>query len=600
MKLKSKSAKTFHISLRFKLAFPVLFLVILMMFIVSFTTYHTVRDLVFERHQSRLQAIVEVFSETIKVPLILNNQQVLLANIEWMAKRPDVLEIRVEDASGITMGGNQPAYADLPPNVVKSEFLGVYVVDKDTVAVAVPITAHRRRLGRVLILFSQQGLDEELQEIFVERFVVAFIATLVISLIISGLTWLAIRPLFTLKQTVKEILAGDLSARARIHSFDEIGDLADAFNEMLARLIRSLDSLRGRTEALEESEEKYRLVVENAGDIIFTFDPDGKFILLNRGFSGYLLSDLKNQGLPAFLSLHTEESRKAFQEALDSVMYEHKPVDNLATTHVHHQTKAEISYLTNLTPVLDHEGELKMVQAVMRDVTELKRIELMKDSLIRDVAHELKTPTAKFEMAVTWFENEIKTHHELGKYKQVVDILKNNTDRLMRTISSIMDLTKIESGMQRLDLVVLDLNSVLQEVAKDLDAICEQKHLKLKLHLSAKPLMMKGDRDMLYRLFVNLIGNSVKFTEIGSIEMKSERIENKIRVAVTDSGIGIEKEELERIFERFVQKTASAMGIGVGLTISRDIVTLHQGKVWAESEGLGKGAVFKVEFPAQI
>lgn len=322
--------------------------------------------------------------------------------------------------------------------------------------------------------------------------------------------------------------------------------------------------------------------------------------LLNQGFSGCPREEFFARGLPLFLELHEKESRERFEETLKIVREEKRPVVNVATTHLHRTNHTEIFYQTNLTPVLDHEGRIKLIQGVMRDVTELRRIELMKESLIRDVAHELKTPTAKFEMVVNWLEKDVVKNKEAEKYKSIVDILKSNTDRLMRTITSILDLTKLESGMDRIVKTDLNLNEVLRQVAHDMEPICKQKKLALECELDDRPLPMKGDRDMLYRLFVNLIGNAVKFSDVGKITLKSVLEKDQITVSIDDPGIGIEPEDLDIIFERFVQKTASSMGIGVGLTICRDVAALHQGKIWAESAGLGKGAVFKVQFNQKI
>ena len=592
-----KTRRPFRISLRYKLAFPVLILVSALLLMLFQTTFRTVRAVVFERNESRLKAIAEVFVETIKVPLVLQNWQVLLANIEWMSQRPDVLGVRVEDVDGTLVGGK-----DSPKNgpsfyAMKKDFLGVQRVSQDVYAVAVPIREHEQRLGRVLILFSQKGFEDELKDIFMQRLMVAFILALFLAALIEGVTWVAIRPLFTLKKTAQQILLGDLTARARIFSFDEIQDLGEAFNEMVGRLARSLENLRSRTEALEESEEKYRLIVENASDIILTLTPEGEISLLNRDISGATREELFAEGLPLLLSLHGEESRKAFEEELARVCEIKQPVTNLPVTHLHRESQAEISYLINLTPVLGHDGHVKLIQCVLRDVTELRRIEIMKESLIRDVAHELKTPTAKFEMAVEWFEKEITKERQMDKYGQIIGILKNNTDRLMRTITSIMDLSKLESGMDTITKTNLDLNEVLQQVRQDMEPICKKKGLALECSLGPGPLRMRGDRDMLYRLFVNLITNATKFTEKGAIRLTSRKIEDRVLAAVTDTGMGIDAEDLEKIFDRFYQKTASSVGIGVGLTISRDIAVLHNGKIWAESEGLGKGARFQVEFP---
>lgn len=591
-----KTPRPFRVSLRYKLAFPVLILVSALLLMLFQTTFHTVRSVVFERNESRLKAIAEVFVETIKVPLVLQNWQVLFANIEWMAQRPDVLGVRVEETDGTLVGGKEGPKSVLFSEV-KKDFLGVRRVSQDTYAVVVPIREHGQSLGRVLILFSQKGFEDELKDIFMQRLMVAFILALFLAALIEGVTWIAIRPLFTLKKTAQQILMGDLTARARIYSFDEIQDLGEAFNEMVGRLARSLDNLRSRTEALEESEEKYRLIVENASDIILTLTPEGEISLLNRDISGATREELFAEGVALLLSLHDEASKKKFEEELAKVCDIKQPVTNLPVTHIHRENRAEISYLINLTPVVGHDGHVKLIQCVMRDVTELRRIEIMKESLIRDVAHELKTPTAKFEMAVEWFEKEIIKEKQVEKYGQIIGILKNNTDRLMRTITSIMDLSKLEAGMDTLLKTDLDLNEVLNQVRQDMSPICQKKGLKLECSLGHGPLRMKGDRDMLYRLFVNLITNASKFTEKGTILVTSRKIDDRIIASVTDTGMGIEADDLEKIFDRFYQKTASSVGIGVGLTISRDIAVLHNGKIWAESEGLGKGARFQVEFP---
>ncbi len=597
-----KKQTPFRISLRYKLSFPVLILVTLLLLLLFRTTFRTVRSLTLEHAENRLQTLAEVFAETVKVPLILKNQQVLLAHIEWLSNRPDVLEVRVEDSEGtlVSKGRNQAqtVYASLPQKESDKNFLGVKQKGPDTYLVAVPIRAHERRLGRVVIIFNQQGFEKELRDIFEQRLMVAFIMAFFLALLIAGVTWLAIRPLFNLKRTAQQILAGDLSARAHVDSFDEIQDVGEAFNEMVSRLATSLDHLRARTEALEESEAKYRLIVENASDIIFTMTPEGEISLLNREISGVVYDELLQGGVKFFLQMFLPEAREKFEEALEKVSQTKIPVTNLALEQEHKTTKAEISYLVNLTPMLDHDENIKLVQCVMRDVTELRRIEMMKDSLIRDVAHELKTPTAKFEMAVSWFEKELSKNSETEKYKDVLTILKSNTDRLMRTITSIMDLTKIESGMQQVVRVPMDLNEVLEQVRQDLEPLCKQKGLGLECKLPREKLMIQGDRDMLYRVFVNLIGNSVKFTQQGKILLTGSRKGSKILVTVTDTGPGIEEVFLEKIFERFVQKTASSLGIGVGLTISKDIILMHEGRIWAESEGLGKGASFKVELPS--
>lgn len=598
---KQRSVKIpFRISLRYKLALPVLILVIFLLSLLFRTTFRTVRAVVMERNQTRLQSIAEVFAESIKVPLLLRNQEVLLANIQWMSQRPEVREVRVEDSEGIVIGGGADPSTMTLLSSLEKDFYGVRHFAGDTYAAVAPIQNEDEKIGRVQILFSQEGFEAELRYLFVQRLMLAFTMGLMLAGMISLLTWLAIRPIFNLKKTAQQILAGDLTARAQIFSFDEIQDLADAFNEMVERLAKSLDNLRTRTEALEESEEKYRHIVESSTDIIFTLTPEGELALVNKDISGHNREELIMEGMWLFLKLLTPESRARFDEALERVCQTKQSMINLSVEHVHKENQKPIFYLLNLTPMMDHEGNVKFIQGVMRDVTELRRIEMMKDSLIRDVAHELKTPTAKFEMALEWFGKELEKNNEKGKYDQILTIMKTNAQRLMRTIVSIMDMTKLESGMSKAMFEMLDIHEVLQMVFQDMEPLCAQKGLKLEKDFAGQPLKMRGDRDMLYRLFVNIIGNATKFTEAGSIKIKTQKSLGNIAIAISDTGIGLEKGDQEKIFERFYQKTAASVGIGVGLAISRDIVRRHNGRIWVESEGAGKGSIFKVEFPVEV
>ena len=406
------------------------------------------------------------------------------------------------------------------------------------------------------------------------------------------------RPLTALQRTARNILAGDLEARADIHSADEIQELGEAFNKVVSRLVQSFEHLRARTQALEESEEKFRSIVNNVSDIIFSINPEGELLVLNRGFSGYSREEILAEGLPLFFSMHAPGEAQKFQDALETIVRTQKPVEHLNTQQFHRLHHAEIYYQTNLTPVVDYEGTLRMIQGVMRDVTDLRRVEMMKETLVRDVAHELKTPTAKFIMTLPWLEKNMEHNPEKEKFIPILKMLSENADRLMRTISSIMDLSKVESGMSDIRKQELDLNEVLRLVAEDMRLLIEQNHLKLETRLSAAPLKMLGDPDMLYRVFVNLITNAAKFTPDGTLTVASSMRGNDICAEVADTGIGIEPENLQRIFEAFFQKTPSTLGIGVGLTISKEIVALHEGEIWAESGGAGQGSVFKVIFPS--
>ncbi len=592
------SRQGWRVPIRYKLSLPVLVLVLGIVFFVLLTTFNVFRDMMVKYKEARLQTIAEIFSETLKIPLEARDARSLKAYIQLLAEQSDVDEVRVEDSDGKILGSSRPENESFPGLFYKQDFFGVEKINPDTYAAVAPIMNGEETLGRLIIIFSKIEFEKELRKIFVEKFFVAFLLVIFATLVIAWITWLVMRPLTSLQKTARNILAGDLEARANIHSADEIQEVGEAFNKVVSRLVQSFEHLRARSQALEESEEKYRSIVNDVSDIIFSITPDGEMMILNRGFSGYTREEILAEGLPLFFLMHAPGEAQKFQEALETIVRTKKPVEHLNTQQFHRLHHAEIYYQTNLTPVVDYDGTLRLIQGVMRDITDLRHVEMMKETLVRDVAHELKTPTAKFIMTTQLLARQLANTPDKERFLPLIKMLSDNADRLMRTISSIMDLSKVESGMSDIKKQELDLNEVLKLVADDIRPLVEQHHLKLETRLSPSPLKMLGDPDMLYRVFVNLITNAIKFTPDGMIMVTSSVRGSDVFAEVADTGIGIDPENLQRIFEAFFQKTPSTLGIGVGLTISKEIVALHEGEMWAESEGAGRGSVFKVVFPS--
>lgn len=594
--MKTGTRKGYKVSLRYKLALPVWVFVFLILVLLTHTSIRLIRSFVLDSFQERVLTETETFAENINPTFLRRDFKALRSHVDWFMKGGKALGVRIEDREGMVILRGRSEFPFAEPSLMHERLWGVRMLADGAYMVTVPLGLEAQERGRLRIFFSAKDVDLMVRSIYRERIFISFVAGLAIAVITAAWTWITIRPLFRLRSTVQQILKGETGARAQIHTGDEIEELAEGFNEMVGRLQQSLRNLRSRSEALEESEEKYRVLVENASDVIWLLSPGAQIVFLSQGFAGFQRSELLSEGLELFLSFHSGDSAEKFQTALDQVRQQKTPVLHLATVYRHPKTGAEVFYSTNLTPVLTRGGGLKAIQAVSRDVTELKRIEMMKDRLIRDVAHELKTPVAKFQMTLKWLEKEMAPKGREADYHDVVELMKRNADLLMSIITEVMDLSRLESGAEAFDRKPCDLNQILKRVCDDLEPIVKEKKLRLERGLAGSPLEVQGDEKMLYRLFSNLVVNAVKFTSEGKIVVESRAVDGACLARIRDTGIGLEKEDMEKVFDRFYQKSPATTGMGLGLALAREIVHLHGGRIWAESEGPGKGSAFVVEF----
>lgn len=238
------------------------------------------------------------------------------------------------------------------------------------------------------------------------------------------------------------------------------------------------------------------------------------------------------------------------------------------------------------------EGEEMIVS--FWDLSEIKRLEKIKRDFIGNVSHELRTPLTAIKGYVETLEEEAEEDK-----KQYIEIIKKHTDRLMNIVQDLLALSELEEKGERLEKEEVDLKKLIENVLRIFKQKAEEKGLALNFFSQEVPLI-KADILKLEQVFINLIDNAIKYTDEGEISIFLKKENNYIKIEVKDTGIGIPKEHLDRIFERFyvVDKSRSKRlgGTGLGLSIVKHIVLLHKGKIDVESQ-LGQGSKFTVTLP---
>jgi signal transduction histidine kinase/DNA-binding response OmpR family regulator len=242
---------------------------------------------------------------------------------------------------------------------------------------------------------------------------------------------------------------------------------------------------------------------------------------------------------------------------------------------------------------LDNAGLYKTAQNAR---AEAERANLAKDSFLAMLSHELRTPLTPVLTSVFALEQNDELPEEV---RDALQMIRRNVELEARLIDDLLDLTRISKGKVQLSLELVDAHLLLRNAIEICQADIDQKSLALETDFSAANDCLEADPARLQQIFWNLIKNAVKFTpEKGRIRIGTSNVDGKLRVEVTDTGMGIDSDSLLKIFNAFEQgeRTRSG-GLGLGLAITKALVETHQGEITAESAGRNKGAVFTVVFP---
>jgi signal transduction histidine kinase/GGDEF domain-containing protein len=242
---------------------------------------------------------------------------------------------------------------------------------------------------------------------------------------------------------------------------------------------------------------------------------------------------------------------------------------------------------------------IEQVKAEKVRVEELKRLDQLKADFISTVSHELRTPLSITKLGINLVLN--RTTGEINrKQKEVLSDAKSNIDRLARIIDELLDISKIEAGKVELKRELVDLSGLIRRVASSFEVNIKEKSLGLKIHIPEKQIDAYVEPDKIIQVFNNLIGNALKFTDRGYIEVSLQEKEKEIACIVADTGVGIGEEDLPKLFSKFEQfgrrPGPGERGTGLGLSIAKGIIELHGGKIWAESK-VGQGTKFSFIVP---
>ena len=385
---------------------------------------------------------------------------------------------------------------------------------------------------------------------------------------------------------------------------DTCTTLFDEKNQPIS-VVGTIEDITDRKKVWEElvkSEEKYRILAETSADGVFTTDSLGRLTYINPSFEK-LCGRRKSQILATpFRNYLLEDSVYFFQQIFIDVRQKNDKIENVELELVSGDggitpIEANIAPLTKQT-------EFGGVVCTVRDITqrreiedELKKNERLKTEFMNIAAHELRSPVTPIK---GYLDLIIHDNESNEKIKNWAKISLRNAERLLRLVNDILDVSRLDSDTMRFDMEKIDPIEFLNEIVEDMRPAIINKKLEFRVNISTPLPHIIGDKNRLSQVLKNLIGNSLKFTDCGYIALDVEKKDSHILITVEDTGIGVSKDELKKIFTKFYQaytgEDRNNEGTGLGLFISKEIVKKHNGNIWAESE-IGKGSQFIIQLP---
>lgn len=504
---------------------------------------------------------------------VLGDSDHMAREMDNHATRPEVVEAREANGWGYSI-----RYSE--------------TVEQDMLYVAYEVQQHGETIGYVRKSVTLESIEQAINRLWLYYIVgvgILFLFSILISYrTAKGLT----RPLEHITRVARQITDGNYDARVKYNSKDEIGELSNAINTM-AR------SLQDQMQRIAENEERLSSVLENLISGVVMIDGAGRIVLINK-FAEYIL------GVSGKRLLHkpyetVREKQYEFAEIVKESMEKKELIRDEMILHYPQERILDM----NVVPLSQGANLWSGVVVVMHDITAIRRLERMRSEFVANVSHELKTPITSIKgFAETLLNGAIDDRETADSFLRII---YDESERLNRLIIDILELSKIESKHSALQCSPVDLSELVHRLIHLIKSDASKKQIELQLDME-EDLFIEGDEDRLRQVFINLISNAINYTPEGgkvliearSLHISEEFAEDRVLIRIKDTGIGIPKKDLPRIFERFyrVDKARSRRsgGTGLGLSIVKHIVELHHGDISVESEA-GIGTTFSIELP---
>lgn len=384
----------------------------------------------------------------------------------------------------------------------------------------------------------------------------------------------------------------------------------------IAGIVHDITARKQMENKITLSERRFRGLIENSMDLIFTMDANGRFLYVSPSFESVLHIKTKDFIGTSFVDWVHPEDRLSVGEQLSNALLNEESCSFECFRFA--LADCQWNYVNSKLKPIHDDGKLLYYFGMASDITRIKQVESMdkemqymrktaefKQQFLANMSHEMRTPMNGI-IGIT----EILSQTELQpKQKEYLDIIKSSAEVLLSIINDVLDISKIEAGKLVINYEIISIKEIMEQVNSIFHSLVRKKNLTFSINLAPElPKYIYIDKKRLLQVLNNLISNAVKFSENGTIEVNVQLVSRKdndvvIRMDVMDSGIGIAKSQMEVLFNKFQQLdgtlTRKTEGTGLGLYISKQLVHILGGEIGVESQ-LGEGSRFWFTIKAEV
>lgn len=446
--------------------------------------------------------------------------------------------------------------------------------------VAVPIIDNDEVLGIARVALPLTQVQDSLNSVIISIVIAIAITAILVILAAWLIARMTTHPIRELTRASQKIAAGEFGHRITVATKDESGQLAHAFNEMSLNLKRLV-------ETISEDRAKLMSILDNMADGVILTDIEGNIVLTNQTAQRLFgISGENAKAKPLIEVVREHELNDILKSCLETGQEQIVQFDSVISN----------KFFRAIAIRIDQEkqgGALVLIQ----DLTELKGLQTMRRELVGNISHEFRTPLAGIKAMVETLQGGAINDRTTAS--DFLNRIEAEVDRLAQLVSELTELSRIETGKSELKLEPVNMNLLIEEVIAQLKPQAARQ--KLSFHKKLLPGLpaIQADKERIRQVIVNLMHNAIKFNRSGgSIITATEVFEDSVLVEISDTGIGITKKDLPRIFERFYKtdKSRAGQGSGIGLAIAKHIVEAHGGEIKVRSDE-GKSSTFSFKLP---